>query len=64
MNKHCLKGQSSVEYLLVCGALVAALLVPIDQSSGGKNVVEVCLDALKTWYVAFAHAKSQPPLPL
>ncbi|GAB1043544.1 MAG: hypothetical protein SPiBPW_19110 [Shewanella algae] len=57
------KGQASFEYLVVCGALVAALLTPIE-SQGDQNVVELCLEALRAWYTAFAYAKSLPALPL
>ncbi|QYK05995.1 hypothetical protein [Shewanella zhangzhouensis] len=63
MRQKFTRGQSSLEYLLVCGALIAALLVPINPDTDGRNVMEICRDALKTWYTAFAHAKSQPPLP-
>ena len=58
-NKHR-RGQASVEYLVVCGSLVAALLTPINDD---KNVLEICGDTLTDWYTAFAYNKSLPILP-
>ncbi|WP_228290793.1 hypothetical protein [Shewanella cyperi] len=54
-------GQASVEYLIVCGALIAALLTPIKDD---QNVMEICVQALRDWYTAFAYTKSLPDLPL
>ncbi|GIU45243.1 hypothetical protein TUM4438_18280 [Shewanella sairae] len=53
-------GQASVEYIVVCSALVAALLTPIQNN---QNVMDLCLDSLKDWYTAFAYSKSLPTLP-
>ncbi|WP_299570156.1 hypothetical protein [uncultured Shewanella sp.] len=54
-------GQASIEYIIVCGALVAALLTPI---SNDKNIMEVCSEALQEWYAAFAYSKSLSVLPI
>lgn len=54
------QGQASIEYLVVCGALVAALLVPLENQ---KNIMEICIEALREWYTAFAYAKSLSALP-
>ena len=59
-RKSNLRGQASVEYLVVCSALIAALLTPIEDSN---NVMELCLDSLRDWYSAFAYTKSLPALP-
>ncbi|KIO38128.1 hypothetical protein [Shewanella sp. cp20] len=58
-NARC-RGQASVEYLVVCGALVAALLTPV---SNDNNVLDLCADALTEWYTAFAYTKSLSILP-
>lgn len=54
-------GQAAVEYLIVSGALITALLVPVDNND--NNIIEICLQAIRDWYVAFAYAKSLPALP-
>ncbi len=56
-----ISGQASIEYLIVCSTLVAALLIPIDEND--KNVIELCIEGIKNLYVAFAYAKSLPALP-
>ncbi|MBW8183138.1 hypothetical protein [Shewanella nanhaiensis] len=53
-------GQASVEYLVVCAALVAALLTPIDDNS---DVMDLCIETLREWYTAFAYSKSLSVLP-
>lgn len=60
LNKKHGRGQASVEYLVVCGALIAALLTPITNN---QNVLEICADTLVDWYTAFAYNKSLPILP-
>ncbi|MFT5235204.1 MAG: hypothetical protein ACI8SK_000319 [Shewanella sp.] len=59
-KKHNVRGQASVEYLVVCSALIAALLTPIEDDN---NVMEICIDSLRDWYTAFAYSKSLPVLP-
>ncbi|QYK01995.1 hypothetical protein [Shewanella psychrotolerans] len=54
------RGQASVEYLVVCGALIAALLTPV---SNNQNVLEISADTLTDWYTAFAYNKSLSILP-
>jgi len=54
------KGQSSVEYLIVCAALVAALITPLENN---KSVIDSCSEALQEWYGAFAYSKSMSTLP-
>ncbi|AZG72094.1 class III signal peptide-containing protein [Shewanella sp. MF05960] len=54
------KGQSSVEYLIVCAALVAALFTPLEND---KSVINTCAESLKEWYSAFAYNKSMSTLP-
>lgn len=56
-------GYSTVEYIVVCAALVFALFVPItDSASGGaaKTTVEVVLDLLQKGYQDFSRAISLP----
>ncbi|WP_338726105.1 hypothetical protein V8687_22355 [Shewanella baltica] len=53
-------GQASIEYLVVCGALVAALLMPVNNQ---QNIMDLCINALREWYTAFAYAKSLSALP-
>ncbi|WP_143562350.1 hypothetical protein [Shewanella sp. UCD-KL12] len=60
IKKTSIEGQASVEYLVVCSALIAALLTPIENDN---NVMELCLDSLSDWYTAFAYSKSLPTLP-
>lgn len=55
------QGQASIEYLVVCGAIVAALFTPINEND--QNVMQICIEALRHWYGAFAYAKSLPTLP-
>lgn len=59
-RKNITRGQASIEYLVVCGALVAALLTPIEND---MSVIDVCVKALKEWYTAFAYTKSMTILP-
>ncbi|KVX01521.1 hypothetical protein [Shewanella frigidimarina] len=53
-------GQASLEYIIVCAALVAALLAPVTNE---KNIMEICSEALQEWYTAFAYSKSLSVLP-
>jgi hypothetical protein len=55
-----INGQASIEYLIVCAALVAALLAPVTNE---KNIMEICSEALQDWYSAFAYSKSLSVLP-
>lgn len=65
------KGQSSVEFFVVTGALVAALLTPIpDNELGGfleehqgDNAIEILTQKIKDSYAAYSYAKSLTPLP-
>lgn len=57
------RGQSMVEYLVVCGVLVFILFVPITSftSDGkGKTTVDLLLDALKLAYKKFSYSLSLP----
>jgi hypothetical protein len=56
-----LKGLASIEYLIVCTALILALLTPVE--NGDKNVMEICVETLTEWYTAFAYSKSLSILP-
>ncbi|WP_242620342.1 MULTISPECIES: hypothetical protein [Shewanella] len=58
--KSSARGQASIEYLVVCGALVAALLTPVQND---MSVLELCVQALREWYTAFAYTKSLTVLP-
>lgn len=60
MSVKQLKGQASVEYLVVCAALLAALLAPVQ---GDNSVIDLCIQALRDWYEAFAYHKSLSILP-
>jgi uncharacterized protein (UPF0333 family) len=63
MNKFSLhqlgaqRGQSSMEYVVVCGALVLAL--GLSMSDGGSVLVQL-VDAFKTAYNNFSYAISIP----
>jgi len=64
-------GQSSVEYLVVTGALTLSLLTPIPdnelggflQDHQGDNVIEILTEKIKQGYGAYSYAKSITPLP-
>ncbi|WP_144211104.1 hypothetical protein [Shewanella donghaensis] len=56
-----IKGQASVEYLVISAALVAALLTPVENN---QNIMEICAEALQEWYSAFAYSKSLSSLPI
>lgn len=51
------RGQSSMEFVIVCAALVVALGLGL---SGDDNVVSMLLNAFKTAYRNFSHAISLP----
>jgi hypothetical protein len=53
-------GLASIEYLVVCSALIIALLTPVENN---KNVMEIATEALQEWYSAFAYNKSLSTLP-
>ncbi|MEI8624642.1 hypothetical protein P4S67_10265 [Pseudoalteromonas sp. B137] len=67
------KGQASVEYLVISIGLVLALLLPVPDSEltdnnwlekyKGKNIMEILSDKLKKSYSDYSYAKSLPPLP-
>ena len=61
-HRYLFQGQATTEYIIVCGALITALLVPIDNND--RNVIEICLQAIRDWYIAFAYAKSLTALPI
>lgn len=54
-------GGSLVEYLIVCIALVSALLFPIAPPVGdGRSAAEMAVDAIKSNYGKYAYALSVP----
>ncbi|MCL2913861.1 hypothetical protein L2725_08650 [Shewanella corallii] len=57
---HKTTGQASVEYLVICAALLAALLWPWE---GDTSPIEMCVQALIDWYEAFSYHKSLSILP-
>ena len=65
------KGQSSVEFFVVTGALVAALLTPIPdnelggflQDHQGQNAIEILTQKIKDNYAAYRYSNSITPLP-
>ncbi len=65
------KGQSAVEFFVVTGALVVALITPIpDNELGGfleehqgQNAIEILTHKIKQSYHAYTYAKSLTPLP-
>ncbi|WP_105171430.1 hypothetical protein [Pseudoalteromonas sp. T1lg24] len=65
------KGQSAVEFFVVTGALVAALLMPIPENElggfleehQGHNALEILTQKIKDSYHAYSYAKSITPLP-
>ena len=64
-------GQSAVEFFVVTGALVAALLTPIPnnelggflQDHQGQNAIEILTKKIKDSYAAYSYAKSITPIP-
>lgn len=58
------RGQSSIEYVIVCSALAAALFVPIkdDVASPDKarTTVQIILEGFQTAYQKFSYAISLP----
>lgn len=69
--KRTQKGQSAVEFFVVTGALVVALLTPIPsnelggflQEHQGKNAIEILTIKIKESYAAYSYAKSITPIP-
>lgn len=69
LTKH--KGQSSIEYVVITGALVAALLTPVPsnelggflQEHQGKNAIQILTQKIKDSYNAYSYAKSLAPIP-
>lgn len=55
-----MRGQSSIEYLVVSAALIAALLTPV---SNGKNCLQLLGGALKKVYHGYAYGVSVATLP-
>lgn len=64
LRSSCLsKGQSSIEYTIVCAAIAAALFVPISDSASpgeARSAVRIVLDGFQTAYQKFSHAISLP----
>lgn len=57
------RGQSAVEYVVVCAALSFVLFVPIsDDASGGqsKTTIQLLLDALSKAYKNISSSISYP----
>jgi len=73
MLSNKLKGQASVEYLVISIGIVLALLMPVPDNEltdnnwldkyKGKNIMEILSDKLKKSYSDYSYAKSLPPLP-
>jgi hypothetical protein len=61
---HGQRGQSIVEYMVVCAALVAALFVPIqdDPASPGskRSTIKIVLDAFHDAYRKISYSISLP----
>jgi len=51
------KGIATVEYIVITLMLVLALLMPI---TGGKNSIELLMDALKSLYAGWIYIMSTP----
>jgi hypothetical protein len=61
--KYKAKGQSMIEFVVICAALVAALFVPvIDDVSGGRRMstVQLLIDNLQQGYQRTSGALSLP----
>lgn len=73
MLSNKLKGQASVEYLVISIGIVLALLMPVPDNEltdnnwldkyKGKNIMEILSDKFKKSYSDYSYAKSLPPLP-
>ncbi|MGX5201358.1 hypothetical protein [Aliikangiella sp. IMCC44632] len=64
--KKNIQGQATVEYIVVCSALVLALFSPIPDGDPDTNesVIEILVEAVKTEYEAYKYANSVATLPL
>ena len=57
------RGQSIVEYTVVCGVLAFVLFVPITDAAspgGAKSTIELVLEGLRLAYQKFSYAISIP----
>lgn len=57
------RGQSMMEYAIVCAALALAFFVPIpgdDGPQGARTTVQILLDGFRSAYQRFSHAISLP----
>lgn len=57
------RGQSAIEYVVVCAALALALFVPIPGSGDGganRSAVQILLDGFEKAYQRFTHSISLP----
>lgn len=57
------RGQSMMEYVVVCAALAIALFVPLpgsDDGAGARTTVEILLDGFEKAYQRFTHSISLP----
>jgi hypothetical protein len=60
---HKQRGQSMMEYTVVCGALAFALFYPIQDAGSpdqAKTAVQIVLDGFKLAYQKFSYAISIP----
>jgi len=55
------RGQANVEYLVVCGILLLALLG--SQGAEGKGPLAGLMGAIKQGYQGYVYAVAQPELP-
>jgi hypothetical protein len=63
MRQHRFRGQSTVEYVVVCAALALALFVPLPGSGDGgpaRSAVQILLDGFQKTYQRFTHSISLP----
>jgi hypothetical protein len=57
------RGQSAMEYVVVCAALALALFFPVPGSGdggGARSVVEILFDGFQKAYQRFTHSISLP----
>jgi len=57
------RGQSMMEYTVVCAALAVALFMPVpgsDNGAGSRNTVQILLDGFEKAYKRFTHSISLP----
>jgi len=58
------RGQSLMEYVVVCAALAVALFVPVPGDTGGggtpRTAVQILLDGFHAAYDRFSYALSLP----